>query len=882
MAYRIGGRQMRARVGWIALLLLTNSVALAQAEPPPFSRGIAILASNVGTKFPVEALLEFVDRGHLDPVVIDWAWITMHWGRTNFGEVNRLVAALQARGLDVPAMYRPRFTANPTVPYQQKADGSPAYASGYDICFGSEAARTWGAAWGKQILEKCPGFREIIIYDPRNQCQCRECAAALAADPQAPKMNVWRFMTEAKALWRTQKADVKLGVNFVTTDLKFWEMGRDILDVARPYLFVLDNTDMAADVTRAEAVRALLPGKTRACLAKITWGDTDKVAPDRLADFDRRAREHQLPYFLWLMETPFFEPSLYDPQAVCQALGLDWEALRPPLERMGLPVKMTPQAAQLLVQQVAQSFNYASLSGLNGAAEPVVQEIINLFESPASSPRIRFVAAVALSYTKSPLAVPPLLRHAGDSDNQTRLGVAMALGYFRDDTGEIRKVLTQLAETDPWNYQDPKTGTVIYAVRENARMGLARLAKAPTPTQPAPTYEKPPDGINPPMIARTGLVDLQQALAGKVVTLVNVGDVIRLRNTGPALQQVEFDRYFPVVDAEQVVLGRWMAAYAEDRTPLPVAVTAVREDSLGNLIQTLRLARVPANQTLVIVANSLVARRERPLPQGAFPVLPADQYPPEVRPFLAATPTIQRDLPEIRAIADELLSKSHDTLDVARGMAAILHAKPGIGKGYDSSQPMAVNVLNHGGLCCVSAITAVAILRACGIPAQVTYTCTTSYIHGITRLYLSGYGWLRIETTCGSAKVPYTEREADLGFVRLYDLTMEGEAASMWGWPYMHFDEQGRHPYRCNGQPCLAVKIGRYVVGILGSGSEVLGGLPNEGVWTAWDDLVKLSREAVRTRTMGEYTTLLTLVPGAQPFATMMPEKVPAPKGGDE
>jgi hypothetical protein len=337
-----------------------------------------------------------------------------------------------------------------------------------------------------------------------------------------------------------------------------------------------------------------------------------------------------------------------------------------PLMRMGMQEKMTPERARALVEKVAEAYDYKPLFALKGADEATTQELIRLFEDPASSVRTQFVSALALSYTRSPLAVPVLLRHAGDGENQIRLAVAMSLPYFSDETGAIRTVLSRLAETDPWSYTDPKTGALRYSVRETARQGLERLAKAAPAER---EYEKPGDGVNPPTIAPPGRVDVQKALAGKIVTLVNVGDIIRLQNTGPALAEVEFERYFPVVDAEQIVLGRWLAAYSQDRTPLPVSVTSVREDSLGNPIQTLKLSKVPANQSVVIIGNSLVARRERPMPQGKFSILPAEKYPAEVRAFLGPTATIQSELPEVRAIAEGLLAKSHDTLDVARGCA---------------------------------------------------------------------------------------------------------------------------------------------------------------------------------------------------------------------
>lgn len=292
--------------------------AIAPGANAPPTRGIAVLASSIGGDYPPEALANFVERWKFSPVVIDWAWITAHWGQTNFTALNHFIDLMAARGVPVAAMYRPRFLNNPTVPIQVDQAGKPAASHGSYICFSSAQARQWGISWGTRILQQCPGINEIIIYNPLNQCQCPACREAARDNPYAPYDAVWRFLAEAKTTWRKQRASAKLGVVFVN-DIEFWRRGAQVLDVAHPFLFIADDTDMAKDAREASAVRDLFPDKMGSCLAKITWGATDKVSPARLTEFDATAARAGLPYFFWTVET-LLDPSLYDQQAVAQIL----------------------------------------------------------------------------------------------------------------------------------------------------------------------------------------------------------------------------------------------------------------------------------------------------------------------------------------------------------------------------------------------------------------------------------------------------------------------------------------------------------------------------------------------------------------------------------
>ena len=318
------------RISYLAactVCLTMASVLLLHAAPASTpdtkaipTRGIAVLASSIGSDYSPEGLAEFVQQGKFSPVVIDWAWITYHWDKTDFPALNRFLELMAAQGVPVAAMYRPRFLDQPTVPTQVDVTGKPAASHGYYICFSSPEARQWGISWGTRILQQCPQINEIIIYNPLNQCQCPVCHAAARDNPYAHYDAVWKFLAEAKAAWRAQKASVKLGVVFVS-DPEFWRRGAQVVDVAHPFLFVMDDTDMPRDAAAAGAIRDLLPGKMGSCLAKVTWGPEDKVSPARLSEFDRAAAAAGLPYFFWTFET-LFASDLYDPKEVARVLGL--------------------------------------------------------------------------------------------------------------------------------------------------------------------------------------------------------------------------------------------------------------------------------------------------------------------------------------------------------------------------------------------------------------------------------------------------------------------------------------------------------------------------------------------------------------------------------
>jgi hypothetical protein len=302
----------------------------AKAAP---ERGIAVLASSIGSDYSTSGLADFVRQGKFTFVVIDWAWITYHWDRTDFAQVNRLVDKLTAQGIQVAAMYRPRFLYNPTVATQVGDDGKPG-TNHVEICYSDPAAREWGVSWGVKILQKCPGIKEMIIYNPTDKCQCAKCTAARVKGEYA---NVASFLSKAKLAWRARQSEVKLGVVSMPVP-EFWQAALAVADVAHPYLCVREEIDPAGEVANILAVRAIAKEKMGSCLAKVTWEPGAKVLPEKLKTIDDLAAKDGIPYFYWTFDT-LFDSSDYDAKAVAKALGMDSAAISDALARMKMKTR---------------------------------------------------------------------------------------------------------------------------------------------------------------------------------------------------------------------------------------------------------------------------------------------------------------------------------------------------------------------------------------------------------------------------------------------------------------------------------------------------------------------------------------------------------------
>ena len=310
------------------------------------------------------------------------------------------------------------------------------------------------------------------------------------------------------------------------------------------------------------------------------------------------------------------------------------------------------------------------------------------------------------------------------------------------------------------------------------------LATAPAPAQPR---DDAPPSLPP-----------KQAVA-----TVLVKDFLRLENSGREVKAVEFLRYFPKADHEQFPIARWLSAETDAGEPIGFTIAALNEDPAGNLVHTLRLARAPAGTGVTVTITSLVLRREQPLPRGNFPIpANADDYPEEVRPYLASTPMVLHDHPTVRDKAAELRDKADgDIIKFARQVSRLMNTKTYESEGNpDWSRPTSLVVLEHGGSCCVSAVAAAALFRSAGIPAQLTYT-PAGYVHGIVQFYVPGHGSVRMDATCGASRVPFVQNDDSRGLVRLFDTPIQmEEIRAAFAWPYYHNTLDAKYAFWSRGR----------------------------------------------------------------------------------
>lgn len=484
------------------LLVLVPLLAglAARAEAP--EAGIAVLASAVGHGQSPDDIRAFVAEGHFRHVVVDWAWITAHWDRTDFAAVEALVSGLRKDGVAVAAMYRPRFFAGDEsatgVQVQVGEDGKPADPSHREICFSSEKARAWGAKWAGEILAKCPSFEEVTVYNPRDFCRCADCVAAAKDDPNA---GTRRFLAEVKAAIGKARPGGRLAVVYPPVPAWFEAM-KSVVDVARPYVYLLDDADFAADIAAATKVRAQAAHAGPA-LAKITWGANERMTDRRLAEFVSRASEAKLPFVFWTWDTAFLEGQ-YDLDALARALHADPAKLKPLIRRLGGivrgpdgkpapadPAEVRKAVAEALAKTDGEAgVAWKSVADRFGAA--AVEEVARILADRQRTVQQRFLAAWCLGAIGAPEGVVALLAAAGDEQWVIRLYAVEALGKTGYGNKDVERRLKELSANDPAVQPDPKTGKDAWPVRDAASAALKALAGPP----PEPKGPRAPTSLD--------------------------------------------------------------------------------------------------------------------------------------------------------------------------------------------------------------------------------------------------------------------------------------------------------------------------------------------------------------------------------------------------
>ncbi|MEN6643099.1 MAG: DNRLRE domain-containing protein [Armatimonadia bacterium] len=318
----------------LAMLVLLAGLVPAHADPadPAKTRGISIPAAGIGGDYPVAALLGLVRTAKVGQVIIDWDCIPETWPKTNGPAVAQLVNTLALGDVKVAAMYRPRFLKSPTVPTQVKANGFPADLKGFEICYSDEKSRQWGAAWGPAILALSPAWEEVIISQPEDRCHCRLCADRTLPPTALPTPSIVQFLGEARQALKRYRPEAKLGLaGGLSTP--YWQPVLQQIDVAHPLMNMNEQIAYTRALSPMVGLRPLIGDKLGSCLARITSEYDVTCSADYLAKFDRQAAAQGVPYVLWSFETSFLSAD-YDPQEVCEALGIDWAAIYPCLDQM--------------------------------------------------------------------------------------------------------------------------------------------------------------------------------------------------------------------------------------------------------------------------------------------------------------------------------------------------------------------------------------------------------------------------------------------------------------------------------------------------------------------------------------------------------------------
>jgi murein DD-endopeptidase MepM/ murein hydrolase activator NlpD len=164
-------------------------------------------------------------------------------------------------------------------------------------------------------------------------------------------------------------------------------------------------------------------------------------------------------------------------------------ALLLPLVALG---QTDSQSEPMTASEIAKQFrenprgNYTQAVALG---EKAVDDLSEILCDKSLDTVQRFMAANALGEIRSRKAVKPLLEAMKDDQFNVRRCAALALGKIGDPSA--RPALEFLAKEDPFAWTDPKSGKIMYLVREDARKALDILDG--NPAAGAAGLEKEPE-----------------------------------------------------------------------------------------------------------------------------------------------------------------------------------------------------------------------------------------------------------------------------------------------------------------------------------------------------------------------------------------------------
>jgi len=284
-------------------------------------RGIAVFSSSIGSEVSVEEILAFVRTSRLSLVVIDFAWVTHHWPRTSLQEVARCARLLDAAGVSVAAMYRPRLL-RPTEASVHCAvdDGGKTAADHNELCFAQEDSRKWAALWGTRLLRACPAISTIVLYNLRAACRCPQCRDG------RPGQYITEFLGQCRSEWQKVRSGVRIGhVGAADEYASKVDFLCPFLPVQRTGERSVDGEALVREVDRLRSRVAPIPVVP---LVKTCWAEATNNQTGDVISLIRACDASGLSYVLWYYEW-LFHPTEhpYDNRALLSALGGKWNVM---------------------------------------------------------------------------------------------------------------------------------------------------------------------------------------------------------------------------------------------------------------------------------------------------------------------------------------------------------------------------------------------------------------------------------------------------------------------------------------------------------------------------------------------------------------------------
>jgi hypothetical protein len=468
-------RKALAALAVVALVVFT--AGLSATEPPSDQkssvprRGMAFLASDIDDNSAAE-IVAFVDACRIDLVVVDFAWITGVWPRTQIAAVRNTCQRLQKKGVRVAAMYRPRALspADATVHFAQDKDGKipPHHNS---LCLAHDDSQAWGAEWGTRILKELPSVDTIILYNLQPACHCLECR-----DGKSAALTV-KFLKRCRSEWSRVRPGIQIG--HVGGGDEYVEA----VDLLCPFLPVNRKEEggdpVPSPLQHFERLRAAHREKWLAPLLKICWNNETHNTTADVVDTLQICEKNETGFLLWYYGWVFHgDDRQYDAKPIVETLGGDWRRLSKYYTgKASSAGQKRPQVSAADVSKALAKFhaNPDDFGDVVAMGEAAVDDMVAVLRNRSLSSRHRFMATNALGQIKSRRAVRPLLEALSDQDFNVRRCAALALATIGDRTA--MPAIARLAHKDPFAWKDPQTGKLHYLVREDATKALKMLAQ---------------------------------------------------------------------------------------------------------------------------------------------------------------------------------------------------------------------------------------------------------------------------------------------------------------------------------------------------------------------------------------------------------------------